>query len=66
MRNFHHRRNFMSGKTKLKEGETKSLFVKERGTFSTKYHSIIYYVCHRSGTFVTKTKGFRHIKVQGL
>jgi hypothetical protein len=56
----------MSGKTKLKEGETKSLFVKERGTFSTKYHSIIYYVCHRSGTFVTKTKGFRHIKVQGL
>jgi hypothetical protein len=50
---------FYGWKSKI-EDETKSLFVKERGTFSTKDHSIIYYVCHRSGTFVTKNKGFRH------
>jgi hypothetical protein len=55
---------FYEWKSKI-EGDTKSLFVKERGTFSTKDHSIIYYVCHRSGTFVSKTKGFRHIKTQG-
>jgi hypothetical protein len=41
----------MGGKAKLKM---------KQNLFSTKDHSIIYYVCHRSGTFVTKNKGFRH------
>ena len=48
------------------EKETFSRYVKKRGshsaTDSTKRH---YYICHRSGQFVSESKGSRHLKLQG-
>lgn len=44
---------------------TKSLFVKKSGTFVGNERSVLEYICHRSGNYISKSKGLRHLKVQG-
>lgn len=46
------------------ETSTKTKYVKKR-YFKRKQHVQFDYVCHRSGHFVTKSKGMRHLKTQG-
>lgn len=56
--------DFTSWKSEV-EKNTKSQFVKERGTVSFKNKTIIKYSCHRSGYYVSKGKGLRRLKRKG-
>lgn len=47
------------------ERETASSYVKMHGTYKTETHIKTKYSCHRSGKFVQKGKGKRHLKMQG-
>ncbi|GFW54659.1 hypothetical protein TNCV_787621 [Trichonephila clavipes] len=47
------------------EKNTKSKFVQETGCKRHENEIIRRFVCHRSGEFVSKSKGERHIKTQG-
>ncbi|XP_068083939.1 uncharacterized protein [Anabrus simplex] len=48
------------------EETTRSLFVKNHGSHAASDNTIRhYYECHRSGNFVSKSKGVRHLKLQG-
>lgn len=47
------------------ENESKSKFVKERGSCKNKYFNEHYYVCHRSGYYVSEGKGIRRLKMTG-
>lgn len=56
---------FIDWKNKL-EISTQAKFVKQRGNFSTNDNrTIIKYVCHRSGNYISKGKNLRHLKTQG-
>ncbi|XP_056633995.1 uncharacterized protein LOC130443413 [Diorhabda sublineata] len=56
--------NFIVWKSEV-EKNTKSQFVKERGTVSFKNKTIIKFNCHRSGYYVAKGKGLRRLKRKG-
>lgn len=47
------------------ENESKSKFVKERGSCKNKYFNEHYYVCHRSGYYISEGKGIRRLKTTG-
>lgn len=47
------------------ERETVSSYVKMHGTYKTESHIKTKYSCHRSGKFIQKGKGKRHLKMQG-
>ncbi|GFX59868.1 MULE domain-containing protein [Trichonephila clavipes] len=44
--------------------ETKSKFIVKRGATSLK-NGKKHFVCHRSGVYISKGKGLRHLKTQG-
>ncbi|GFW38667.1 uncharacterized protein TNCV_3880341 [Trichonephila clavipes] len=46
------------------EKETKSKLIVKRGATSLK-NGKKHFVCHRSGVYISKGKGLRHIKTQG-
>ncbi|XP_075238163.1 uncharacterized protein LOC142334211 [Lycorma delicatula] len=54
--------DFVNWKEKL-ELETKSKFIKQRSSHSK--HKYQYFICHRSGFYIPKGKGLRHLKSQG-
>lgn len=47
------------------EKRTKSRFFKLRGTQKSKATMAHYFKCHRSGSFISKSKGYRTLKRQG-
>ncbi|GFV49208.1 uncharacterized protein TNCV_237421 [Trichonephila clavipes] len=47
------------------EKETKSKFIVKRGATSLKNGKKHHFVCHRSGVYISKGKGLRHLKTQG-
>lgn len=47
------------------EDKTMCRFVKVRASQKKKDFERRYYVCHRSGHFVSKSKQIRHLKLQG-
>lgn len=47
------------------ERETASSYVKLHGTYKTETHTKTKYSCHRSGKFIQKGTGKRHLKMQG-
>lgn len=47
------------------EKETISKFVKRRGSKNAESHTTHYYICHRSGNFISESKGQRCLKTQG-
>ncbi|GFU11775.1 uncharacterized protein TNCV_4969661 [Trichonephila clavipes] len=47
------------------EKETKSKFIVKRGATSLKNGKKHHFACHRSGVYISKGKGLRHLKTQG-
>lgn len=62
---FNSSKEFVDWKIKL-ENSTRAHFVKQTGNFCTNNNkTIIKFVCHRFGNYISKGKGLRHIKTQG-
>ncbi|XP_049956541.1 zinc finger protein 613-like [Schistocerca serialis cubense] len=48
------------------EKKTMSFYVKKRGAYCTSDNVVrLFFVCHRSGQFLSKSKGIRNMKTQG-
>lgn len=62
--NFSSSEEFILWKTNL-EKQTSSSFIKKHGTKKNTNFSRTIYWCHRSGIYVPKGKGIRHLKTQG-
>lgn len=55
---------FKTWKTET-EKETQALYVKSTRTWSTQNGDVLNFVCHRSGNYIAKGKGLRHLKMKG-